>query len=222
MDATISIALIIGAYLVGSIPASYIVGRKIGGLDITKLGSGNIGASNLTKQVGVKWTVPVVVFDVLVKGSLPVLLASESVLDLGIGTEVTAGLAGVIGHNWSIFSRLKGGRGVATVAGVTVILSYPLVVIYGLIPALGMLFTPWKDSAIWWLVAVVLMPVWATILNQPSEVIWLSVAFALVTATKRMTSNSLRDVQGSISARLLLNRLVFDRDITSREEWIGQ
>jgi glycerol-3-phosphate acyltransferase PlsY len=222
LDALLSIALIIGAYLVGSVPTSYLIGRVAGGIDIRDLGSGNIGASNLTKQVGAKWAVPVVIFDIFLKGSLPVVLASEGVLNLGISIEVTAGIAGVLGHNWSIFSGLKGGRGLATILGVTVILSYPLVVVFGLIPALGVLFTPWKDSAIWWLVAVVLVPVWAVILNLPAEVVWFTVTIALVTATKRMTSNSLRDDQGSVSVSLLLTRLVFDRDIANREEWIGQ
>jgi hypothetical protein len=90
------------------------------------------------------------------------------------------------------------------------------------VPALGVLFTPWKDSAVWFFIAVILMPVWAVLLNLPVELLWFSVAFALITAGKRMTSNSLRDASGSISVRLLLTRLVFDRDIADRENWIEQ
>lgn len=220
MDSISSLALIVAAYLVGSVPTAYIVGRLAGGVDIRAHGSGNIGASNLTAQVGAKWAGPVVVFDVLAKGSLPVFLASDVMFDLGLSTQITAGIAGVVGHNWSLFSGLRGGRGIATILGATFVLSVPLVFVYGLIPALGMLFTPWKDSALWWLVGVLLLPVWAVLLNLPGEVVWYSVGITLVTVVKRMTSNSLRDDQGQISVKLLFTRLVYDRDIASREDWI--
>jgi acyl phosphate:glycerol-3-phosphate acyltransferase len=218
----IAIALVVGAYLVGSIPTSYLVGRLASGVDIRERGSGNIGASNLTSQVGAKWAAPVVIFDVGVKGLLPVLIASGKILDLGIGVEAAAGLAGIIGHNWSVFSGFHGGRGMATMLGVTLALNLPLLIIYGSVPALGVLFTPWKDSAVWFLIAVILLPVWAALLNLPVELVWFSVAFAFVTAGKRMTSNSLRDRNGAFSLRLLWIRLVFDRDIASREIWIDR
>ncbi|HIF71835.1 MAG TPA: hypothetical protein EYQ61_04705 [Dehalococcoidia bacterium] len=222
MDTLLIIAVIAGAYVVGSIPTSYLVGRLASGVDIREHGSGNIGASNLTTQVGAKWATPVVIFDIVIKGLLPVVIASGKVLDLGIGVEAAAGIAGVMGHNWSIFSKLHGGRGMATMLGATFALNLPLLIIYGSVPALGVLFTPWKDSAVWFLIAVILMPVWAALLNLPIELVWFSVAFALVTAGKRMTSNSLRDSTGPISGRLLWTRLVFDRDIADREDWIKQ
>jgi glycerol-3-phosphate acyltransferase PlsY len=222
MDTLLSIAVIAGAYLVGSIPTSYLVGQLAAGIDITEHGSGNIGASNLTVQVGAKWAVPVVVFDVAIKGSIPVLIASEKVLGLGLGVEAAGGIAAVVGHNWSIFSSLQGGRGMATVLGAMLILNFPLLVIYGTVPALGLLFTPWKDSAVWWLIAVILMPVWAALLNLPVELVWFSIAFALVTATKRMTTNSLKNEPGLINSRLLMTRFVFDRDIADRENWVEQ
>lgn len=221
-DLGIAIALIAGAYLVGSIPTSYLVGQMASGVDIRERGSGNIGASNLTAQVGAKWAVPVVIFDIGAKGLLPVLVASEKVLDLGIGVEAAAGLAGIAGHNWSVYSGFHGGRGMATMFGATLALNLPLLIVYGSVPALGVLFTPWKDSAVWFLIAMILMPVWAILLNLPSELFWFSVAFAVVAASKRMTSNSLRDSSGTISRRLLWTRLVFDRDIVNRENWIEQ
>jgi glycerol-3-phosphate acyltransferase PlsY len=222
MDAALIIVVIAGAYIVGSIPTSYLVGRLASGVDIRERGSGNIGASNLTAQVGAKWAAPVVVFDVGVKGLLPVVIASSRVLDLGIGVEAAAGIAGIMGHNWSIFSKFHGGRGMATMLGATLGLNLPLLIIYGSVPALGVLFTPWKDSAVWFLIAVIMMPVWALMLNLPIELVWFSVAFAFVTAGKRMTSNSLRDSTGAISGQLLWTRLVFDRDIADREDWIKQ
>jgi glycerol-3-phosphate acyltransferase PlsY len=218
----IPIGIVIGAYLIGSIPTSYLVGRLANGVDIRERGTGNIGASNLTSQVGAKWAAPVVVFDVLVKGSLPVLIVSERVLGLGLGMEVTVAIAAIAGHNWSVFSRFHGGRGMAAMLGATLALNFPLLIIYGSVPALGVLFSPWKDSAVWFFVAVILMPVWAVLLNLPIELVWFSVLFAVITGAKRMTSNSLRDTDGVISARLLWTRLVFDRDIADRELWVGR
>lgn len=214
--------LIAAAYLVGSVPASYLVGRLAKGIDISEHGSGNIGASNLTAQAGALWAAPAVTFDVLVKGALPVFIASDRVLGLGIGVEVAAGLAGIVGHNWSVFSGFRGGRGMATVLGVTGALNFPLLIVYGSVPALGVLVTPWKDSAVWWLIAVVLMPVWAAVLNLPAEIIWYAAAFAVVTATKRMISNSLKGTDGNITLTLLGTRLLFDRDIANREAWLDQ
>jgi glycerol-3-phosphate acyltransferase PlsY len=222
MSLLIPVAIVIGAYLLGSIPTSYLVGRWVAGIDIREHGSGNVGASNLTAQVGAKWAAPVVAFDVLIKGSFPVILVSERILDLGVGMEASVAIAAILGHNWSIFAGFQGGRGMATGLGSMLALNFPLLVVYGSVPALGVLFTPWKDSAVWWLIAVIALPVWAALLNLPIELVWFATAFALATATKRMTSNSLRDENGSISIRLLVTRLVFDRDIANREEWVDQ
>lgn len=222
MDTLLAVVVIACAYLVGSIPGSYLVGRLAKGVDIREHGSKNSGASNLSAQVGAWWAVPVVPFDVLVKGALPVVIASEKVLGLGLGIEVAAGIAGIAGHNWSVFSGFHGGRGMATVLGATGALNFPLLIVYGSVAALGVLFTPWKDSAVWWMIAVVLMPAWAALLNLPVEVVWFAVAFAVVTAAKRMMSNTLKGRDGTVTPGLLWTRLVFDRDIAGREAWLGQ
>ena len=110
----------------------------------------------------------------------------------------------------------------ATVFGATLAISFPLLIVYASIPTLGVHFTPWKDSAAWWLIALILMPVWAALLNLPVEIIWFALVFALITITKRITSNSLRDDNKQISLRLIRTRLVFDRDIAARQNWIDQ
>ena len=222
MDTLFAAGVIAGAYLVGAIPTSYLVGRLATGVDIREHGSKNIGLGNLSAQVGAWWTVPVVPFDVLVKGTLPVLIASERVLGLGLGIEVAAGIAGIAGHNWSVFSGFRGGRGMSTVLGATGALNFPLLIVYGSVATLGVLFTPWKDSAVWWMIAVVLMPGWAVLLNLPVEIVWFAVAFAVITAAKRMTSNTLRGPDGNISPGLFWTRLLFDRDIAERQGWLDR
>jgi glycerol-3-phosphate acyltransferase PlsY len=214
--------LIVSAYLVGSIPASYLIGRFAKGIDIRERGSRNLGASNLTAQAGAWWAVPAVLFDVFAKGTLPVLIASDKVLGFGLSVEVAAGIAGIAGHNWSIFSGLRGGRGMATVLGSMGALNLPLLIVYGSIPALGVLFTPWKDSAVWWMIGVILLPVWAALLSLPLEIMIFSCVFTATTVSKRMTSNSLRGANAQIDVKLLLTRLVFDRDTVDREAWLSQ
>jgi hypothetical protein len=93
---------------------------------------------------------------------------------------------------------------------------------YPVIPALVVLVSRKQDSAVWWLIATLAVPAWVLLLNLPNEIFSFSIALIGVTLLKRMTSNSLRGADGSISARLLWNRLVFDRDIKSRSEWIDQ
>ena len=110
----------------------------------------------------------------------------------------------------------------ATVFGATLAINFPLLIVYASIPTLGVHFTPWKDSAAWWLIAVILMPVWAALLNLPQEIIWFALVFVLITITKRITSNSLRDDNKQISLRLMRTRLIFDRDIATRQNWIDQ
>jgi acyl phosphate:glycerol-3-phosphate acyltransferase len=215
-------AAVVIAYLIGSIPTAYLVGKYIGDADLTEVGSKNIGASNAYSQLGSRWAGFVVIIDVFIKGSIPVFIASDTVLGLGLGTQVAVGIASVIGHDWSVFLKFRGGRGIATTEGAIIVLSLPLAFAYPALPALAVLVSPGKDSAVWWLIATLAVPVWVLLLGLPNEIIWFSIALIIVTLLKRMTSNSLRGADGTISATLLWNRLVFDRDIKNRSEWVGQ
>jgi len=119
--------LVIGAYLVGSIPFGLLVTKLIGGVDIRLVGSGNIGATNVLRAVGKGPAVLTLVLDFL-KGFLPVFLMQR----LG-GSEIWiagAGLAAFLGHLYPIFLGLKGGKGVATALGVLLGIM-PLVALLG-------------------------------------------------------------------------------------------
>src|SRR5262245_36135830 len=117
------------AYLIGSIPFGYLVARSRG-VDIFHAGSGNIGATNVGRILGRKFGILVFILDVA-KGALPVLAArlvtahagSALLEDLPAGTlEVLAGLAAFLGHLFPIYLRFRGGKGVATGAGVVLML----------------------------------------------------------------------------------------------------
>ena len=107
---------LIASYLLGSIPTSYLTVRLIKGQDLRTLGSGNLGATNLFRVLGWKYAVPVGIFDML-KGAVPVLVFAPR----AGGTDIAAvllGLAAIAGHVFSVFVGFKGGKGVATGAGV--------------------------------------------------------------------------------------------------------
>ena len=217
-----SIALVAGAYLLGALPSAYLIARVTRGIDIRQYGSGNVGISNVAVHVGMKGAVPLTIFDVLVKGCLPVVAASERWLGLGLGVEVAAGVATILGHNWSIYLRFKGGRGMATVLGVLVTLNWPLVVLYGSVAGIGWLAT--RNSALWWGIAALLLPFWSLALRLPLEIVWLCAIFVGIVAVKRLISNRAgggKAVRPDVSVgRLLWNRLAFDRDTSGREEWV--
>ncbi len=110
----IALALILSAYLLGSVPIGYLLVR-LKGIDIRKVGSGNIGFTNVLRTVGWKYGLPTLIFDVG-KG----FLFPFFTLYLGLAewVAILAGFSAIYGHNWSIFLKGKGGKGVLTTCGV--------------------------------------------------------------------------------------------------------
>jgi glycerol-3-phosphate acyltransferase PlsY len=116
--------LIAGSYLIGAIPFGYLVARARG-VDILKMGSGNIGATNVSRVLGRGFGIPVFLLD-FAKGAVPVWVAgriavnfpADSILAWGRLGEVSAGLAAFLGHLYPVYLKFRGGKGVATGAGV--------------------------------------------------------------------------------------------------------
>ena len=123
--ALLVVGLVVGAYVVGSIPFGVIVAERFGGRDPRTIGSGRTGGTNALRALGRKLALLVVTGDVL-KGALPVLaarvLTGESVV------EVACGIAAVVGASRSMFVGFKGGRGVGTGVG-TMLVIFPLAVV---------------------------------------------------------------------------------------------
>jgi glycerol-3-phosphate acyltransferase PlsY len=110
------VASLVAAYLLGAVPSSYLLARWMGGIDLRQVGSRNLGATNLYRQLGWKAAIPAAMFDVF-KGAVPVALATR----FGGGPAwwpMIVGLGAVLGHVYSPFVGFKGGKGVATAAGV--------------------------------------------------------------------------------------------------------
>jgi glycerol-3-phosphate acyltransferase PlsY len=113
-------ALLVGAYLLGSVPFGLIIAAGHG-IDLRKVGSGNIGATNLARALGRQWAYLCFVLD-LAKGLLPTVAAGFWLGDVsgagGLWARLAVGCAAVIGHIFPVYLRLKGGKGVATSFGV--------------------------------------------------------------------------------------------------------
>jgi len=105
----------VAAFFIGSVPVGRMVGRRVGRVDITQLGSRNIGATNVARELGVKWGLVTLALDAL-KGLAPALsfrlLFPESPVGLSI-----VGLSALLGHQFTPFLCFKGGKGVATALG---------------------------------------------------------------------------------------------------------
>ncbi|MCX5642863.1 MAG: glycerol-3-phosphate 1-O-acyltransferase PlsY [Candidatus Omnitrophica bacterium] len=122
----IGLYLLVGGYLLGSLPFGYLIGRSYG-VDIRTKGSGNIGAANILRVIGKGPALATLLLDT-VKGFLPTLLARQTCL-LPPGWIVAVGLSVIIGHTFSVFLNFKGGKGVATSLGVLIGLS-PLTALF--------------------------------------------------------------------------------------------
>jgi len=109
------LAIIIG-YLLGSIPSAYIVTRLVKGKDVRQLGGGNVGGLNVFREVG-PWPALAVGITDLVKGAVAVAIAYW-LLALPPLFVLLAGLAAVIGHNWMVFLKFSGGKGMGPAIGV--------------------------------------------------------------------------------------------------------
>ena len=124
------ICWLVGAYLIGSIPFGYLIGR-MRGVDVRTVGSKNIGATNVYRTVGHKWGFLAFFCDFL-KGFLPTLGAAVCISRLSNAASFSnlplcVGLACVVGHTLTVFMKFKGGKGVATAFGMLVALIPELV-----------------------------------------------------------------------------------------------
>lgn len=209
--------LVLGAYLLGSIPTAYLAGKWIKGIDLRKYGSGTVSGSMVWEHTA-RWAIlPVGIFDIF-KAAFPTWLG----LYLGLGDKVAvaAGIAALVGHNWPVFLSFTGGRGISPFLGI-VIIFFPWGTAWILaFLAIGFLL---GDSAPWALASLVLLPVFTNLLNGPSALNLATAAMILLTILKRLEANQRPLPEDQTERRIvLLRRLFFDRDISSHQEWINR
>ena len=210
-----SILLIACGYLLGSIPTAYLVGKWLGNLDLRHYGSGTVSGSMVFEHVARWAVVPVGLFD-LGKAALPAWLGLQ--FGLGMPVAAAAGLAAVAGHNWPVFLRFTGGRGLGTFMGLLLVI-FP----WGFLWMLAFLAVGWLlgDSAPWALASLVTLPLFAWFVGGPDVVLPATGAMLLLTLAKRLEANR-RPLPAADSERrkVILRRLFLDRDIASHKDWI--
>jgi glycerol-3-phosphate acyltransferase PlsY len=108
-----SVIAIVAAYLLGSIPFAQLLSQRHG-IDLRETGSGNVGAANVLRSVGIRLAIGAALLDAA-KGTAAVLIAQR--LTSGLALPVAAAVAAVIGHVYPVWLRFRGGKGVATAAG---------------------------------------------------------------------------------------------------------
>jgi glycerol-3-phosphate acyltransferase PlsY len=123
------IVVLIVAYLLGSIPTALIIARRTKGVDIRTLGDGNMGARNTFHEIGSKFGVIVAIID-FSKGALAVFLAY--ILGFGIGWQIFTGISAILGHDFPVFAKFRGGQGTAVSFG-TMLILFPLPTFVGLV-----------------------------------------------------------------------------------------
>ncbi|NOT25240.1 MAG: glycerol-3-phosphate 1-O-acyltransferase PlsY [Acidobacteria bacterium] len=168
------IAAVAFGYLAGSLPLSYLLARRRG-IDLRLSGSGSVGAANVLRTSGVMDGVLAMVLDAA-KGAIAALVAMR--LTNSPATTVAAGLAAVIGHSYPVWLRFRGGKGVATSAGVFLVFEPLAVVIAGSAFALGVFVTHYISVGS--IVGAITLAVAVVLLDAPTEVIVGAVAAALI------------------------------------------
>jgi glycerol-3-phosphate acyltransferase PlsY len=163
------------AYLVGATPTSYLVGRLIFGIDLREHGSGNLGATNTFRVLGWAAALPVAVVDVA-KGWLPVMLFPRWDQVPEPEWALAYGAAAIVGHVFSVYVRFKGGKGVATSAGVFLALA-PWAVLVGLVAWVAVVAAT-RIVSLGSLAAAVTLPVAVYFTGEPAAVLWLAVGLA--------------------------------------------
>lgn len=170
------------AYIIGSIPTAYIFGKALKGIDVREYGSGNIGATNVFRVIGKVPGIIVLIIDVI-KGYVSATYLASAFLYLAPVTRpelyrILVGLFAIAGHNWTIFLKFKGGKGVAASAGV----------VMGLIPRVFLMgFLVWLITffitgfvSLGSIVAIVSIPIFTLAFGEPAEIIIFTCLLCLI------------------------------------------
>lgn len=171
-------AMLVAAYLLGSIPTGLLLG-KLCGVDVRREGSGNIGATNLYRTVG-RWVGILTLLGDCLKGAVPVLIARQYLAPAEFAAWV--GLAAFCGHVFSLFLKFKGGKGVATALGVFLVLS-PLAVACALALFVGLMLV-WRYVSLGSIMAAALMPLAVALLGGSREQVLVTLIISLVVIAK--------------------------------------
>ena len=207
------VLLALAAYLLGSVPGAYLAARWCQGIDIRQYGSGNVGLANLWRLAPRWLAVLVFIFD-LAKGMVMVWVARE--IGLSISEQVIVGVAAIVGHNWPVFLGFSGGRGILTTLGVVFILMpWGIAVLL----AIASLSIPLKSTPLPVLAGIAALPIASWAFGEPLPIILGFLIILLIVIIRRLTARQIT-IAPTDKKQLILNRLLFDRDIRDKEAWL--
>jgi acyl phosphate:glycerol-3-phosphate acyltransferase len=192
---------LLASYLLGAIPTSYLVSRAFAKIDLRKHGSGNLGATNLYRVLGWKYAIPVALFDIA-KGAIPVLVFAPQVSDSELFA-LLCGVAAILGHVFSVFVRFKGGKGVATAAGVMLGLTPLALAAAAVVWGLALLLTGYVSLAS--IAAAAVLPFAVYLLENPRspELLWVDalVAAGVILLHRRNIQRLLKGTENRFGRR---------------------
>jgi acyl phosphate:glycerol-3-phosphate acyltransferase len=178
------IVVVIISYLLGSLPSAYVVAR-LKNVNIFEVGSGNMGATNVVRAVGLFWGLVVWLFDSL-KGILAILISRRIMSDSQAAATTIAAVVAIIGHNWSLFATLltgtlRGGKGAATAFG-TLLMIAPAQVIVAMMFLFGLIVAITRYVSLGVLLMFGLGLIWLVILVSQQKLEHEFVYYSLIVA----------------------------------------
>ena len=199
----LTIVALLASYLLGSLPTAYLFGKALKGIDIRKVGSGNVGATNALRVLGKGPGTIVLIIDIL-KGLIVVsflgdYFAGKEILWQVQNLRIIMGLCCICGHNWTIFLQFKGGKGIATSLGVLLGLSLR---INGLNVVIGLLIIIWfvvfflfRIVSLASIITALGLPIFCIIFKQSNLMIWVALVLCIFVII-RHKANLARIFQG--------------------------
>ena len=208
-------------YIISSIPVAYIaVIIRNRGLNLTQIGTYNIGASNTKNILGTHFAILIALIDIVGKGFVPIYILSQV---FNYSWELFFyGLIIVFGHNWSIFMNFKGGRGIAVSIGILLALE-PMRTAF-LIIAIPVVFGRWiiyKDSAPLTFITIILLNMITIYMSTEIIEKIFTIGLSVLLISKRILSNNYSFPEHLNKYQVIMYRIIFDRDIKSKQLWIN-
>jgi acyl phosphate:glycerol-3-phosphate acyltransferase len=223
MDTWLKFALLaVAAYLLGSVPLSFLAARRRG-VDLRRQGTQQVGGGNLWRTTSRKLGVLVGFYD-LVKAAIMIEIAYQA--GLNPSYQMLVGMAAVIGHNWPVFLRFHGGRGIATTMGILIflpIINYNEITTWPMVAYFAVGFSTLavaRRTPVPVLLGLIMVPIASAIAGEKTSLTLCYLALLVIVIIKRLTAQKITEMRPSSLWVLFFYRFLFDRDIRDRNTWV--
>jgi len=216
------IIMIAAGYLLGSIPASLLAARTRG-IDLRREGTYQVGAGNVWRTASHRLGLAVGIYD-FCKGAALVLYSFW--LGLDPTQQLAVGIAVVVGHNWPLFLKFHGGRGIATSGGVILVMPFvnssPIWGVMAYLVILVGAMLVYRSSPVAILIGVTIQPIVTAATGGAFSLTMTYLALLIIVIIKRLTAQASKESATISFWQLMLNRLIWDRDIADRAAWVAR